>query len=109
MLYLILSDLHSNYGALRAVLVSSKGDYDEIVCCGDLVGYGPDPDPVTDWGRENVPQMVRGNHDRARSGLGSSNRSNEAARLAAYWNQTHLSEENPHYLQALPEGPMEIA
>lgn len=109
MRYLILSDIHSNFEALRAVLVSAKGDYDEIVCCGDLVGYGPDPDPVTDWVRENVPSVVRGNHDRVCSGLDSPDQFNEAARLAAYWNQTHLSEQNTRYLQALPQGPMEIA
>jgi len=109
MRYLILSDIHSNYEALRAVLVSAKGDYDEIVCCGDLVGYGPDPDLVTDWVRTNVSKVVRGNHDRVCSGLDSGDQFNEAARLAAYWNQTHLSEENTRYLMSLPEGPMEIA
>jgi len=108
MRYLILSDIHSNYEALRAVLVSSKGDYDEIVCCGDLVGYGPDPDLVTDWVRENVGRVVRGNHDRACSGLDSADQFNEAARLAAYWNQNHLSQQNMIYLQTLPAGPMEI-
>ena len=109
MRYLIISDIHSNFAALRAVLVSSKGDYDEIVCCGDLVGYGPDPDLVTDWVRENVSRVVRGNHDRVCSGLDGADQFNEAARLAAFWNQNHLNEENTHYLQALPEGPMEIA
>ena len=109
MRYLILSDIHSNFEALRAVLVSSKGDYDEIVCCGDLVGYGPDPDLVTDWVRENVTRVVRGNHDRVCSGLDNADQFNDAARLSAYWNQSHLSEENIVYLQTLPVGPMEIA
>lgn len=109
MRYLILSDIHSNFEALRAVLISAKGDYEEIVCCGDLVGYGPDPDLVTDWVRSNVPRVVRGNHDRVCAGLDSPEQFNEVARLAAFWNQSHLSQENLEYLRALPEGPMEIA
>ena len=109
MRYLIITDIHANFEALRAVLVSAKGDYEEIVCCGDLVGYGPDPDLVTDWVREHVPCVVRGNHDRACSGLESADQFNEAARVAAYWTLNHLSEVNAQYLMALPEGPMEIA
>src|SRR5215469_9600726 len=108
MRYLIISDIHANFEALRAVLVSAKGDYDQIVCCGDLVGYGPDPDLVTDWVRSNVPRVVRGNHDRACSGLDSAEQFNEAARVAAYWNQAHLSAENTQYLMTLPAGPMEV-
>ena len=109
MRYLILSDIHANYEALRAVLVSAKGDYEEIVCCGDLVGYGPDPDLVTDWVRENVPRVVRGNHDRVCSGLDSSDEFNEVARLAAYWTLNHTKAENIEYLKRLPQGPMDIA
>ena len=108
MRYLVISDIHANFEALRAVLVSAKGDYDQIVCCGDLVGYGPDPDLVTDWVRANVPRVVRGNHDRACSGLDSADQFNEAARVAAYWNQSHLNAENTQYLMTLPAGPMEI-
>lgn len=108
MRYLIISDIHANYEALRAVLISSKGDYDEVVCCGDLVGYGPDPDSVTDWVRQNVKRVVRGNHDRACSGVSDALEFNEAARLAAYWTRSHMSPENIEYLQQLPTGPLEI-
>ncbi len=65
MRYLILSDLHSNLEALQAVLAAAEGAYDQVVCCGDLVGYGPDPDPVVNWVRENAAGVVRGNHDKA--------------------------------------------
>ncbi|MBI4463296.1 MAG: metallophosphoesterase family protein, partial [Acidobacteria bacterium] len=37
MRYLIISDLHSNLEALQAVSAAAEGEYDEIVCCGDLV------------------------------------------------------------------------
>ena len=69
MRYLILSDLHSNWEALQAVLADAKGQYEQVLCCGDLIGYGADPNPTVDWVRANVKAVVRGNHDRACVGL----------------------------------------
>ncbi len=43
MRYLILSDIHSNWEALEAVLSAANGQYDQIICCGDFIGYGADP------------------------------------------------------------------
>jgi len=65
--YLILSDIHGNYEALEAVLEDARGRYDRILCLGDLVGYGADPNQVTSWARSNVGSVIRGNHDRARA------------------------------------------
>ena len=45
--YLILSDIHSNEEALGAVLrCVSRRRYDGILCLGDLVGYGANPNQV---------------------------------------------------------------
>ena len=60
MRYLILSDVHANWEALQAVLAHTRETYDEILCCGDIVGYGADPDRVTEWMRGNVDHIVRG-------------------------------------------------
>ena len=109
MRYLIISDMHANIEALQAVLAATEGDYTEVICCGDLVGYGPDPDLVVDWVRANVKLVVRGNHDRVCSGVDSPEQFNETARLAAYWTRAHLSGENIEYLRKLPLGPIEIA
>ena len=62
--YLILADIHGNREALEAVLAHASGRYDQIVCLGDLVGYGADPNFVVDWARANAAAIVRGNHDR---------------------------------------------
>ena len=69
--YLILSDIHGNYEALEAVLEDARGRYDRILCLGDLVGYGADPNQVTEWAKSNVASVVRGNHDRACTGTDS--------------------------------------
>lgn len=46
MRYLVLSDIHSNLEALDQVLEAARDHFDRVVCLGDLVGYGPDPNAV---------------------------------------------------------------
>lgn len=108
MRYLVISDLHSNIEALQAVLAATQGEYEQVICCGDLVGYGPDPDPVVDWVRQNAALVVRGNHDKACAGVSDAEEFNEPAKRAAYWTRGHLKPENLQYLQTLPKGPVDI-
>lgn len=105
---LILSDLHSNLEALQAVLAATEGQYDQVVCCGDLVGYGSDPDAVVAWVRENVTEVVRGNHDKACSSITEAEDFSLVARHAALWTRRHLSPENLEYLRNLPQGPRDV-
>jgi putative phosphoesterase len=57
----VISDLHANWAALRAL----PGTYDAILCTGDLVDYGAEPEPVLRFVREHVFAVVQGNHDYA--------------------------------------------
>jgi len=106
--YLILSDIHGNWEALEAVLENAAGKYERIVCLGDLVGYGADPNAVTDWARRHVHTIVRGNHDKACAGLMDTSWFNPAAAAAAIWTRQQLTRENLEYLQKLPAGPLAI-
>jgi diadenosine tetraphosphatase ApaH/serine/threonine PP2A family protein phosphatase len=106
--YLVISDLHSNWEALDAVLDKTRGQYDQIVCCGDLVGYGPDPNRIIDWSRANLSAVVRGNHDRACCGLEDLEWFNPVAKAATIWTMTQLSPENLDYLRELPAGPLRV-
>ncbi len=108
MRYLILSDIHSNQEALEAVLDNAQGDYDRIVCCGDLAGYGADPNPVLDWARANLHAVIRGNHDRGCAGMEDLEWFNPSARAAALWTMAQLTEVNFHYLRSLPPGPLAV-
>jgi predicted phosphodiesterase len=103
--YLVISDLHSNWEALEAVLDNARGDYDRVVCCGDLAGYGPDPNRVLDWARVNLDAVVRGNHDRACCGMEDLEWFNPVARAATVWTMQRLTPENFKYLRELPAGP----
>ncbi len=108
MRYLIVSDIHANWEALQAVLENAAGLYDEILCCGDLIGYGADPNAVVDWCRSNVQAVVRGNHDKASVGLEDLEWFNPVAKAAALWTQGALSAENAEYVRNLPKGPMTV-
>lgn len=108
MRYLILSDIHSNWEALAAVLADARDAYESILCCGDLVGYGADPNPVVDWARSNVAAVVRGNHDKACVGLDNLEWFNPVAREAALWTERNLTVENLSYLRHLPQGPVPV-
>ena len=106
--YLILSDIHSNLEALNAVLEHAQGAYDQVLCLGDLVGYGADRDAVVEWSRKNVLQIVRGNHDRACCGLDDLENYNPAARLSAIWTRRAISPQTRLYLEQLPQGPTRV-
>jgi predicted phosphodiesterase len=108
--YLVLSDIHANLGALEAVLEAHpRSSYDALIVLGDLVGYGPDPNEVTDRIRDLHPDVIiRGNHDKVAAGLEDASAFNNVAREAALWTRDALSPANRDYLAALPEGPLRV-
>ena len=106
--YLILSDIHGNYEALEAVLQDARGRYDSILCLGDLVGYGADPNQVTEWAKSNVASVIRGNHDRACTGKDLLEYFNPAARASALWTRGALTPDNWSYLEHLARGPLRV-
>ena len=67
---LILSDIHANLIALRAVLedAENRNGFDIIWCLGDTVGYGPDPVACVNLLRRYDLLAVAGNHDHAAIG-----------------------------------------
>jgi len=107
--YLILSDIHANWEALQAAVKDAEGLYDEVLCCGDLVGYGADPNAVVEWTRAHCSTVVRGNHDKACTGLEDLDWFNPIARVAAVWTARELTAENIAYVRALPQGPLTVS
>jgi len=104
--FLILSDIHANWHALQAVLKDAKDRYQQIVCCGDLVGYNPQPGEVTRWVRKNCTTVIRGNHDKVVAGLENLEWFNEVAQAAALWTMDHMETADLKYLLELPKGPL---
>jgi predicted phosphodiesterase len=108
MRYLILSDIHSNLAALEAALAAVAGKWEKALCLGDLIGYGPDPNEAVSRIRELNPIVIRGNHDRAGSGLTDAEDFNPSARRAALWTRNQLSADNLNYVRAIPAGPLAV-
>lgn len=106
MRYLILSDIHSNLEALEVSLELASGKYDQALCLGDLVGYGPDPDAVIERVKSLATVIIRGNHDKACSGLDDASDFNPLARLATQWTRQALTPEHFEFLRSLPSGPV---
>ncbi|HEX5910515.1 MAG TPA: metallophosphoesterase family protein [Thermoleophilaceae bacterium] len=98
----VLSDVHGNLPALRAVLedVDAAGP-DRVWCLGDLVGYGAHPDGCVQTARERCDVNLAGNHD-----LGVLDHIDIAdfaphAEQAARWTRENASEETLRYLETL--------
>jgi predicted phosphodiesterase len=107
---LVVSDLHSNAGALRAVVRKSRRKrFDSVICLGDFVGYGAEPNQVLDVMRtlRAARYYIRGNHDRVASGIDDGSSFNHAARSAALWTRNHLSAVNRRFLLDLTVGPLQ--
>lgn len=104
---LVLSDLHANLEALRAVLADARPrGWDQVWVLGDLVGYGADPEAVVAEVRSLRPSVtVRGNHDKAACGITPPAGFNLAARAAVEWTGRALSPDSHSYLRSLPAGP----
>lgn len=108
MRYLILSDIHANITALDAALESVAGRWDRVICLGDVVGYGPDPNEAIDRVRSLEAITIRGNHDKAVVGLLNSEDFNPLAQAAVLWTREQLRPDNRTYLETLPKGPVSV-
>ena len=107
---LVVSDLHSNSSALLAVFSKVRRKrIDRIVCLGDFVGYGAQPNQVLDQMRQFKAEKmyIRGNHDRVASGADDGYGFNGPAKQAALWTRDHLSGPNRRFLSDLPMGPLQ--
>ena len=66
MRYAIISDVHANEAALRAVLTDANdARAEKVICLGDVLGYGPDPVAALELVYRRVHVCLAGNHDDA--------------------------------------------
>ena len=104
---LVISDIHGNIEALETCLLAAKtAGYDSVFNLGDVVGYGANPNEVVARSRELGGIFVRGNHDKACSGISNTDDFNVIAALAAHWTKQNLSPENLEWVKTLPKGPI---
>ena len=102
MRYAILSDVHGNLEALRAVLADVGEQADDVLCLGDMVGYGADPVACVELLGARARRIVAGNHEHAVTGQIGLAWFNSYARAAAEWTRDRLEPGCASYLTALP-------
>ena len=102
---LLISDIHSNFDALSAVVrdARSRFVFSETWVLGDLVGYGPDPNECLAMLAEMNSFAVAGNHDLAVTGKISTDRFNPLAEAAVRWTQDALDARSLEMLNDLPD------
>lgn len=100
----VISDVHSNLTALKAVLEDiKKRNVDKIFCLGDTIAKGVNSDECVKLIKENCEVVLRGNCDRhfcENYDLDSMEESNAKQRIL--WNCKHLNDEIKEYLYNLP-------
>ena len=103
MLYALISDVHGNLEALTVAInyIIDIGVKD-IICCGDLVGYGPDPASCISFLKRYHFQSVLGNHDKAILTDSLSIYFNEEAVVALNIQKENMNTEDLNLLKTLP-------
>jgi diadenosine tetraphosphatase ApaH/serine/threonine PP2A family protein phosphatase len=102
MRYGIFSDTHANIDALEAVLRQfDKERVDALVCIGDTVGYGPQPNECCDKVRTLTRYTILGNHDAAVAGRMDYSYYYDAAREALDFHASILTTDNMKWLRKL--------
>jgi diadenosine tetraphosphatase ApaH/serine/threonine PP2A family protein phosphatase len=103
MRYAIISDLHANMQAWKAVYEDiQKNNVDRIICLGDTLGYGPNPAQLIREVRNNVDAVLLGNHDAALCGKLDVTLFNDDAQRLLEWTRKQLSKDDLKYIASLP-------
>ena len=99
----IIGDIHANIDALRAVLAAFEQEgVEQILCTGDVVGYGASPCECIDLLRERNIPTVKGNHDEYVTQIGADWRIRPDAKAAILWTQGVLTDSYMKWLTELP-------
>ena len=103
MKYAIISDIHANLEALqKAFEIIDEKKVDEIICLGDIVGYGANPNECVDLVRSRCSTIVLGNHDAAALEPSLAYDFNAAAKKAILWTAEQCTDTSIALLSSLP-------
>jgi predicted phosphodiesterase len=103
MRYALVSDIHSNLQAWKAVEKDLRNHgADSVLCLGDVVGYGPDPVAVLDAVYQRADATVVGNHDAVVGGTLDREIFNDDAKRLIEWTMDQLGDDAAEYFADLP-------
>ena len=100
----LFADIHANQQAFGACVDAARArGAEHMICLGDIVGYGADPESTVETVMDLVDRgamAVRGNHD---SAIGTpSETMNAEAQAAIEWTRGRLSANQRRFLAELP-------
>ena len=110
MLIAFFSDIHGNLPALKAALADARARGAlEIICAGDIVGYGPFPSEVCDYLAENNIESITGNYDCKvlavlKQGKSAVAELPKKKREILFWTADNISNNARYFLTGLPES-----
>lgn len=103
MRYALVSDIHSNLPAWNAVLADLTAlKVKKIICLGDVIGYGPQPEAVLESAYKNIDYFVMGNHDAVVAGKMSDGLFNDVAQAVIRWTADNMSPQAKKFLAEQP-------
>jgi len=98
----VISDIHGNLEAFKQVLMDiGKSDIDDMICLGDNIGYGPEPEQVVAMIKNHNIQTVMGNHELAVLDQNYLSLFNPLARKSLLRTTKLLSEETINFISGL--------
>jgi diadenosine tetraphosphatase ApaH/serine/threonine PP2A family protein phosphatase len=102
----VISDVHANWHALESVLEAvDAAAPDELWCLGDVVGYGPRPNPCCEAVKSRAAFCLAGNHDLGVLGEVELGEFAPDAVASAVWTRSALTKESRAFLETLrPSG-----
>ncbi len=109
MLIACFSDIHGNLPALEAAVAAARAQgAEQMICAGDITGYGPFPDDVCRFlQQQNIPS-IKGNYDQKvldvlEEGKGAAGQIPPKKRKILLWTAEHISRKAQQYLSGLPD------
>jgi len=103
MRYGLVADIHGNLEAFSAVLKElDKEKVAQVICVGDIVGYGADPRACLNKIKNLSILSVAGNHDWAAVKKTDVDYFNTHAKEAVLWTERQLKKDDAAFLKDLP-------
>jgi predicted phosphodiesterase len=98
----VISDIHGNFEALKRVIADiDLSKVDKIMCLGDMIGYGPQPEEVVRLIIEKEIGCILGNHERALIDDRRLNTFSGTARISLEITRNLISENTVAFIRSL--------
>ena len=98
--FAVISDIHANYEALSKTLnILQKRHVDKIICLGDVIGYGANPNECIDLLKNRIEVVLIGNHEEMlKNGFNSGGKLSE---ISNTWTRTVINDEAQEYIERM--------